>query len=80
LQRAELFDDQEPQDDDRAAGVQEILQPLPEAHAAQRSEIIEQLGNFVIEKLKIRLGPTFQITQLHNRAITQWQQGRKLNG
>jgi hypothetical protein len=39
LQRAELLDDQEPEDDDRTVGIQEILQPLPQAHAAQRSEI-----------------------------------------
>jgi len=39
LQRAELFDHQEPEDDDGAAGIQEILPPLPQAHAAQRSEI-----------------------------------------
>jgi hypothetical protein len=39
LQRAELFDDQEPEDDDGAAGIQEILPPLPQAYAAQGSEI-----------------------------------------
>jgi hypothetical protein len=39
LQRAELFDHQEPEDDDRAARVQKVLPPLPQAHAAQRSEI-----------------------------------------
>jgi hypothetical protein len=39
LQRAELFDHQEPEDDNGTAGVQEVLPPLPQAHAAQRSEI-----------------------------------------
>jgi len=34
LQRAELFDDQEPEDDNGTAGVQEILQPLPQTYAA----------------------------------------------
>jgi hypothetical protein len=48
LQRAELFDHQEPEDDDGTAGIQEVLQPLPQAHAAQRSEIIERVGDFAI--------------------------------
>jgi hypothetical protein len=44
LQRAELFDHQEPEDDDGAAGVQEVLPPLPQAHAAQRSEVAGASG------------------------------------
>jgi hypothetical protein len=52
LQRAELFDDQEPEDYDGAVGIQEILQPLPQAYAAQRSEIILRLSDFVILQLK----------------------------
>jgi hypothetical protein len=70
LQRAELFDDKEPEDDDRAAGVQEILPPLPQAHAAQRSEIDLVIGKFcnlVIETRKVR----FQITKLLNYKITE---------
>jgi hypothetical protein len=39
LQRAQLLDDQEPEDDSRPAGSEEILQALPEAYAAQRSEV-----------------------------------------
>jgi hypothetical protein len=41
LQRAELFDHQEPEDDDGAAGAEKILPRLPQAHAAQGSEVIE---------------------------------------
>jgi len=52
LQRAELFDHQEPEDNDGTAGVQEILQPLPQAYAAQGSEIIERLSDRVILRLK----------------------------
>jgi len=29
LQRAELFEDQEPQDDTGSAGTEEVLQPVP---------------------------------------------------
>jgi hypothetical protein len=39
LQRTQLLDDQEPEDDSRPAGSEEVLQALPEAYAAQRSEI-----------------------------------------
>jgi hypothetical protein len=39
LQRAELFEDQEPQNDTGPSGTEEVLQPMPQAHAAQRSEI-----------------------------------------
>jgi hypothetical protein len=46
LQRAELLDDQEPEDDDRAAGVKEVLPPLPQAYAAQRSEVDRVIGKF----------------------------------
>jgi hypothetical protein len=48
VQRAELFDHQEPEDNDGAAGTEEILRPLPEAHAAQRSEVIDELLNLRI--------------------------------
>jgi hypothetical protein len=48
LQRAELFDHQEPEDDDGTAGIQEILQPLPQAHAAQRSEIAVTGGQWLV--------------------------------
>ena len=44
VQRAELFDHEEPQDDDRAAGIQEVLPPLPQAHSALRSEIKQGPG------------------------------------
>jgi hypothetical protein len=52
VQRAQLFVDEKPQDDDRAAGIQEILPSLPQAHPAQRSEVdlvIEQRGRSVME-------------------------------
>jgi hypothetical protein len=54
LQRAELFDHQEPEDDDGTAGVQEVLWPLPQAHAAQRSEIIGRSRDWAILRLKNR--------------------------
>jgi hypothetical protein len=39
LQRAQLLDNQEPEDHSRPAGDEEVLQALPEAYAAQGSEI-----------------------------------------
>jgi hypothetical protein len=80
LQRAELLDDQEPEDDDRAAGVKEILPPLPQAYAAQRSEVDRVIGKFcnlVIGNLRGRFS-NYQITQFQNYSIKI--QGRKLNG
>jgi hypothetical protein len=50
LQRAELLDHQESEDDDGAAGVEEILSALPETYAAQRSEIIDGLLNLRIDE------------------------------
>jgi hypothetical protein len=63
LQRAELFDHQEPEDHDGAVGVEEILPRLPQAHAAQGSEIIAVVPNLWIYE--------FQIRQSVNRAIRQ---------
>jgi hypothetical protein len=40
VQAAELQHDQEQEEDDGAAGVQQVLSLLPEAHRAQRDEII----------------------------------------
>jgi hypothetical protein len=37
LQRTQLLDDQEQENYDRSSGVQEVLQALPQTHAAQRS-------------------------------------------
>jgi len=34
LQRAELFDDQESEDNAGSAGTEEVLQPMPQAHSA----------------------------------------------
>jgi hypothetical protein len=39
LQGEELLEDQEPEDHAGPAGAEEILPPVPEAHAAQGSEI-----------------------------------------
>jgi hypothetical protein len=72
VQRAELLNHEKSQDDNRPAGVQEILPPLPQAHAAQRSEmnwVIEKFCNWVIEKPLARAD--FQIPQLLNHTITQ---------
>jgi hypothetical protein len=44
LQRAELFEHQESEDDSGPAGIEEILQALPEAYAAQRSEMTKEVG------------------------------------
>jgi hypothetical protein len=57
LQRAELFDHQEPEDDDGATGVQEVLQPLPQAHAAQGSEVAVASGQWLV----VSKGKTFLI-------------------
>jgi hypothetical protein len=43
VQRPELFDHQEQEDDTGPFGVQQVLPEVPEAHAAQGSEI-----NFII--------------------------------
>jgi hypothetical protein len=51
VQGTELLEDQESEDDAGPVGAEEILQSVPEAYAAQRSEInlvIEQLGDLVI--------------------------------
>jgi hypothetical protein len=39
VQGAELLEDEEQEDDHRASGVFEVLQPLPQAHAAQGNEV-----------------------------------------
>jgi hypothetical protein len=39
MQRAQLFDNQESEDDAGPSGTEEVLQALPEAYAAQRSEV-----------------------------------------
>jgi hypothetical protein len=74
LQRAQLLDDQEPEDDSRPAGGKEVLQTLPEAYAAQRSEInfvIGEFFNLVIENPACkRWFSNFQITQLRNYQMT----------
>ena len=79
MQRAELFDYKEPQDDDGQAGIQEVLPPLPQAHAAQGSEIdlgIENFCDLVIEEpLRRSKLPNHSMTKLLNQI-----QGRKLNG
>jgi hypothetical protein len=60
LQRAELFDDEEPQDDAGSAGPEEVLQPVPQAYVAQRSEVIGRSGR-VIGDLKITRSPDHPI-------------------
>jgi hypothetical protein len=74
LQRAELLDHQEPEDDDGTAGVQEILPPLPQAHAAQGSEVdlvIGQFCNLVIEN-RGALDERFSNHQITQLQITKW--------
>jgi hypothetical protein len=50
VQRAQLFDHEESEDDTGSAGTEEILPPLPQAHAAQGSEIIDEFSNWRIEE------------------------------
>jgi hypothetical protein len=52
LQRAELFDDQEPEDHDGASGAEKVLPRLPQAHAAQGSEVIDELTDLRIVEFK----------------------------
>ena len=40
LQRQELLDHEEPEDDDGPFGVQQVLPEVPQAHAAQGNEVI----------------------------------------
>jgi hypothetical protein len=39
LQRAELLDDQEQEEDDGPAGVFQVLQSLPQAHGSQGNQV-----------------------------------------
>jgi hypothetical protein len=48
LQGTELFQDQEPEDHAGPAGDEEILPPVPEAHAAQGSEIAVTNGQRLV--------------------------------
>jgi hypothetical protein len=52
LQRAELFDHQKPEDHDGASGAEEVLPRLPQAHAAQGSEVIDELSDLRIVEFK----------------------------
>jgi len=45
LQRTELLDHQEPQDDAGPVGDEEVLQPVPQAYATQRSEVTPFCGH-----------------------------------
>jgi hypothetical protein len=56
LQRAELFKDQEPQDDDGTVGAEEVLPPLPQAYAAQRSEVVASVQWSVFSDLPLATG------------------------
>jgi hypothetical protein len=51
LQRAELFDDEEQEDDHGPSGVQEVLQAVQEAYGAQRSEVSIQHSAVSIQPL-----------------------------
>jgi hypothetical protein len=39
VQEPELLHDEEPEDNTGSAGVQQVLPEMPQAHAAQRSEV-----------------------------------------
>jgi hypothetical protein len=39
MQKPELLDDQEQEDHHRSFGVRQVLQHVPQAHAAQRDEV-----------------------------------------
>jgi hypothetical protein len=79
VQRTELLDDEEPEDNDGAAGIQEILPPLPEAHAAQRGEVTPFSGR---ERSGSPLASSraFFARDLAGSALCDQEQGRKLNG
>jgi hypothetical protein len=44
VQAAELQHDQEQEEDDRAAGIREVLPFLPKAHGAQGEQVIADCG------------------------------------
>jgi hypothetical protein len=75
VQRAELFDYQEPEDDHRAPGVQEILPPVPQAPVAQRGEIDWEIGKFCNWEIEDPASRVLQIIQLLNYQITQSDTG-----
>jgi hypothetical protein len=55
VQAAQLQHDEEQEEDDGAAGVQQVLPLLPEAHGAQRDEV-GQSGELRIGNLRIGFG------------------------
>jgi hypothetical protein len=53
VQGTELLDHEEQEDDHGPAGIQEILPPLPQAHAAQRGEIRKRAKRAIIALAQI---------------------------
>jgi hypothetical protein len=57
VQTAQLQHDQEQEEDQRAAGVQQVLPLLPQAHGSQRDEVIADwrlaIADWLIARLSI---------------------------
>jgi hypothetical protein len=71
VQRQELLHDEEPEDDAGPFGDEQVLPEVPQAHAAQRGQVI---GDLVICDLVIfpGFGAGLAITKSLNHKITQW--------
>jgi hypothetical protein len=70
VQAAELQHDEEPSQEFRAAGIQQVLPGVPEAHAAQREQVdIDGLTDWQIDELTDELPP---ICQSVNPSISQF--------
>jgi hypothetical protein len=65
VQGQELLHDQEPEDDAGPVGVQQVLPEVPQAHAAQGSEMI---GDLAICDLVISEFANHSITHFHTMA------------
>jgi hypothetical protein len=78
VQRAELLDHEKSEDDDGPAGIQEILPTLPQAHAAQGSEVTPFAG-VIVAGARSR-HPERSWREILRAALEHGLQGRKLNG
>ena len=72
VQEQELLDDEEQEDDHGSVGVLQVLQHVPEAHGAQRDQVVFASQLSVLSKNYFELRTDIRITEN--------LQGRKLNG
>jgi hypothetical protein len=63
VQGQELLHDEEPEDNAGPAGDEQVLPEVPQAHAAQGSEVIAELQNCGIAEFE------FRITRFRNSAM-----------